>query len=243
MAIATIYVWKIGFRTCVLFDGEVISDVQISGEHVAMRDAADMYLAAHMLLLALGVVAVCPVIPYVMKKGRLELLLSKPVSRERLLCGAMLSSTLVMAVPQIYLYLSIWGAHGVRGVGWNCGVLEGALLAVVNSAGVSSCVVLFGVLTGRAGLTLMLTWIFAIVIPVSLQAPERFVYPLINHAAWQTFVDASSYVLPQTGKVTKEINDALFRVYEQSPAPALFTCLSAFTTNVFALAVFRRREC
>src|SRR5262245_37456073 len=67
----------------------------------------------------LAVFASAGLIPSVLEPGRIELLLSKPVSRTHLLLGRYLGNLLIVAVNATYLVVGIWLILGLKTGIWN----------------------------------------------------------------------------------------------------------------------------
>ena len=77
-----------------------------------------MYFAG----MALAVFASAGLVAAVFEPGRIELLLSKPVSRTHLLLGRYLGNVLVVAANMVYLVLGSWIIFGMKTDVWGVGV-------------------------------------------------------------------------------------------------------------------------
>src|SRR5580698_9761568 len=69
--------------------------------------------------MALAVFASAGLIPRVLEPGRIELILSKPVSRPQILLGRFLGNLLVVASNVIYLVGGVWIIFGVKTGIWD----------------------------------------------------------------------------------------------------------------------------
>jgi ABC-type transport system involved in multi-copper enzyme maturation permease subunit len=94
----------------------------------------------------LAVFASAGLIPSMLEPGRIELLLSKPVSRVHLLLGRYLGNILVIAANTAYLILGIWLI-----LGWKTGIWEPRfLLAIFTTVLIFSILLSVIVLIGAA---------------------------------------------------------------------------------------------
>ena len=67
----------------------------------------------------LSVFASAGLIPSVLEPGRIELLLSKPVSRTHILLGRYLGNILVISSNVVFLVLGVWTILGIKSGIWS----------------------------------------------------------------------------------------------------------------------------
>ena len=85
-------------------------------------------MAMYFFGMALSVFASAGLVAAVFEPGRIELLLSKPVSRTRLLLGRYVGNVLVVAANIVYLTLGSWIIFGIKTGVWGAGYLFRACL-------------------------------------------------------------------------------------------------------------------
>ena len=68
--------------------------------------------------MALSVFASSGLIPSVLEPGRIELILSKPVSRTHILLGRFIGNVAVVALNTTYLVLGVWIIFGLKTKIW-----------------------------------------------------------------------------------------------------------------------------
>lgn len=110
--------------------------VTVFGRGEQAQDVANMVGAAYSTFatflysvgMVLAVVAAAGLVPTMFEPGRIELLLSKPLSRPHLLAGRYLGCLLVIAVNLYYLVGSLWVIAGWKTGVWSPALLEAALL-------------------------------------------------------------------------------------------------------------------
>ena len=103
----------------------------------------------------LAVFASAGLIPSVLEPGRIELLLSKPVSRTHILLGRYVGNVLVVSCNIIYLVLGVWTILGIKTGIWSPLFLISIATTIFAFAVLLSVVILIGVLFESAALATM----------------------------------------------------------------------------------------
>jgi ABC-2 type transport system permease protein len=188
----------------------------------------------------LAVFASAGLIPSVLEPGRIELLLSKPVSRTHILLGRYVGNVLVISCNVIFLVLGVWTILGVKTGIWSTTFLVSIATSIFIFAVLLSVVVLIGVLFDSAALATMVTVGLMIMSPILAQTSTmlRLLSSEWSRQIWRTLY----YALPKVydlGKMTLDaIQSRTFEGYMPIWTSALFgaVMLSA------ALAIFARRD-
>jgi ABC-type transport system involved in multi-copper enzyme maturation permease subunit len=151
----------------------------------------------------LAVFASAGLTPSVLEPGRIELLLSKPVSRWHILLGRYVGNLLVVLGNTVYLVLGVWLI-----LGWKTGIWNAAFLLAIPTttfifAVLLAVVVLVGVLWDSTALSIMITVGLMIVSPILAQK-DTVVKLLSSEWSRQLWL-ALYYVLPKVhdlGRIT-----------------------------------------
>jgi ABC-2 type transport system permease protein len=117
----------------------------------------------------LAVFASAGLIPSVLEPGRIELLLSKPLSRTHILLGRYAGNVLVVSCNIIYLVLGVWIILGVKTGIWSPTFLIAIATTTFIFAVLLAVVVLIGVLFESAALATMVTVALMIISPILAQ--------------------------------------------------------------------------
>ncbi|MGA2185145.1 MAG: ABC transporter permease subunit [Bryobacteraceae bacterium] len=188
----------------------------------------------------LAVFASAGLTPSVLEPGRIELLLSKPVSRWHILLGRYAGNLLVVLGNTIYLVLGIWLI-----LGWKTGIWNAAFLLAIPTttfifAVLLAVVVLVGVLWDSTALSIMITVGLMIVSPILAQK-DTMVKLLSSEWSRQLWLGLY-YVLPKVhdlGRITlNAIMDHTFAGWMPIWTSALFGAVALGS----ALYVFSRRS-
>jgi ABC-type polysaccharide/polyol phosphate export permease len=164
--------------------------------------AAFLYSAG----LFLSVFASAGLIPTVFEPGRIELLLSKPVSRHQILLGRYLGNVLVIAGNMFYLVLGVWIVFGVKTGVWTHQFLYSTAITVFVFAVLLALVVLVAVLTESAVVATMVTFGVMLISPILAQ---RSVIERLLGSEWsRETVRYAYFLLPKVfdiGRMCREI--------------------------------------
>ena len=188
----------------------------------------------------LSVFASAGLIPSVLEPGRIELLLSKPVSRAHILLGRYLGNLLVISSNVVFLVLGVWAILGVKTGIWSPSFLISIATTIFIFAVLLAVVVLIGVIFESAALATMVTVALMIISAILAQTSTmlRLLSSEWSRQLWRTLY----YVLPKIwdiGRITlSAIQDRTFNDYLAIWSSALF----AAVVLACALQIFSRRD-
>ncbi len=147
----------------------------------------------------LALFATASLLPSLLEQGRVDLLLSKPMSRARLLVGHLLGVFLTMLVLVLYLFGMVWLVMSWKTGIWHPRFLL-SMLVVVGMFGVMySVVALVGVTARSAPLALLVA--YGLMFASWILAAKDQLAPQINPPWRQVFL-GFYHVLPNFGEVT-----------------------------------------
>jgi ABC-2 type transport system permease protein len=188
----------------------------------------------------LAVFASSGLVPSVLEPGRIELLLSKPLSRSHLLLGRFLGNVLVVSLNSTYLVLGVWTILGIKTGIWSPTFLIAIATTTFIFAVLLSVVVLIGVVFESAAVATMITVALMIISPILAQTTTmmRLLSSEWSRDVWR----ALYYTLPKVYELGKMTLDAI-----QSGTFAGF--MPIWTSAAFGMAmlgaalwVFHRRD-
>jgi ABC-2 type transport system permease protein len=188
----------------------------------------------------LAVFASAGLVPSVLEPGRIELLLSKPLSRVHILLGRFAGNVLVVALNTTYLVLGVWAILGVKTGIWSPAFLISIATTTFIFSVLLAVVVLIGVWLESAAAATMITVALMIISPILAQTSlmMRLLSSEWSRNLWRVLY----YSLPKVYEIGKMTLDAI-----QSRTFAGFTPI--WTSALFgvvmlgaALAIFERRD-
>jgi ABC-2 type transport system permease protein len=188
----------------------------------------------------LAVFASSGLIPTVLEPGRIELLLSKPISRWHLLLGRYAGNVLVVSCNIVYLVLGVWSILGLKTGIWSPAFLISILTTTFIFAVLLCVVVLIGVLFESAALATMVTVALMIVSPILAQTSMmmRLLSSEWSREIWR----ALYYALPKVYDLGKLTLDAIQSRTFAGFMPIWTSALFGAALLAGALAIFARRD-
>lgn len=195
----------------------------------------------------LAIFATAHLVPRLQEKGTVDLYLSRPVGRVRLLLSRYVAGLILSAANLVYLIGAIWVI-----VIWKTGVVHpsfllGGVIILFTIATLLAFAFLVGVITSSTAVSIMTTF-GVFLFSVILSGHERFEAAVSS--VWNARLIHFLYlIMPKTmelgrsvialvsgGKAPIEVTGVV------SPAPFITTALFGITCLVLASLVFRRKE-
>ena len=188
----------------------------------------------------LSVFASAGLVPSVLEPGRIELLLSKPVSRTHILLGRFIGNTLVVLLNSSYLVLGVWCILGWKTGIWNPNFLWAIPITVFVFMVLLTVVVLVGVTWESAALATMVSVALMIVSPILAQTStaERLLSSDWSRQTWRGLY----YALPKLydlGRISREL--ALGKPVD-GWMPVWSSALFAAVVLSAGMWIFRKRD-
>ena len=231
-----------------LFGQEVdMRGPEISIERLVLGFETGFSAILYFLCTFMAIFATAHLVPRLQEKGTIDLYLSRPVSRPRLLISRYFAGVLLAASNVIYLL----GAISLI-VGWKTGVMNarfllagGIILFVI--ATLLAFAFLIGVITSSTAVSIMATYglfFFALM----LVAHDRIEAAVSKE--WQaTLINTLYWIIPKTAELGQAVvayvgGDAVPERIASVLTPAPFLTTAAFGIVCFALAswLFQRKE-
>ena len=188
----------------------------------------------------LAVFASAGLIPSVLEPGRIELLVSKPVSRTHILLGRYAGNVLVVSCNVIFLVLGIWTILGIKTGIWSLTFLISIATTIFIFSVLLAVVVLVGVLFESAALATMVTVALMIMSPILAQTSlmMRLLSSEWSREIWRTLY----YSLPKVYDLGKMTLDAIQSRTFSGFMPIWTSAVFGAVVLSIALTIFARRD-
>jgi ABC-type transport system involved in multi-copper enzyme maturation permease subunit len=190
--------------------------------------------------MALAVFASAGLVPSVLEPGRIELLLSKPVSRLHILLGRYAGNVAVVGCNIAYLVLGVWTIFGAKTGIWRAEFLWTIATSLFIFAVLLSVVVFIGVVFQSAALATMVTIALMIVSPILAQTGTMM--RLLSSETSRTIWRGLYYVLPKVYDVGKLTLDVVRRQPTGPLTPIWTSAIFGAVVLVAAVYIFSRRD-
>ena len=190
--------------------------------------------ATYWLGILLALFASGPLFTTLVETGHIELLLSKPISRGRLLGGHIAGVWVTMLVLVLYLMGGIWLAMSIKSGVWNPRFLLSIGIVLAMFGVMYSVVVVVGVFTESTALALIVTY-GLIFVSLVLAGVNQITEPLgpVGFAVFQGIY----HTLPNFAEVTQIVS----RLAEGQPVQNWYPFVSStlFGAACYAMGTFR----
>ena len=208
-------------------------------ERVVIEVEKGVSAIAYWAGILLALFATSSLLPSLLAKGRVDLLLSKPISRTGLLTGHLIGVMLVMVLLAIYLFGMVWLVMSMKSGIWKFHFFVGMSIVVCMFGVMYSVVTLLGVTTRSAPLALIVT--YGLIIASLIFSGKDQLVPQINPPWRQVFL-GFYHALPNFGEVTATVlkltgNEAVITWY-----PFLSSMLFGAVLFAAAFFFFNRRD-
>jgi ABC-type transport system involved in multi-copper enzyme maturation permease subunit len=154
------------------------------------------------LCLLLAIFSSASFVPNMMEKGNIDLLLSKPISRDQLLMGKFLGGILVVFLNVLFLVVGTWVIVSLKFSYWNYSFLNVSITVTFAFAVLYAVIVLLGVATRGSILGMMIAYFIFILLSPLLYAYFVEFRSAVENDALRTFLDGLYYIVPKTSELT-----------------------------------------
>jgi len=184
--------------------------------------------------MCLAVFASAGLISAVFEPGRIELLLSKPITRYHILLGRYLGNILVVACNLFYLLIAVWIIFGIKTEVWHTGFLFAGVSTLFVFCVLLTVTLLTGVLWESAAVSIIAT--FGVMV-LSLILSAKTTWERLLSSEWSRDVVRSAYYsLPRIVDIGK-INHSLITDQPVTDWAAMWTT-AAFGAVMLAASLF-----
>jgi ABC-type transport system involved in multi-copper enzyme maturation permease subunit len=190
--------------------------------------------------MVLSVFASAGLTPSILEPGRIELLLSKPVSRVHILLGRYTGNVLVVSSNIVYLVLGVWLILGVKTGVWSGNFLYSIPTTIFVFAVLLTVVVLIGVLFDSAALAVMMTITLMVMSPILAQTATmlKLLSSEWSRDVWRTLY----YALPKVYDMGHLTLDLIQRNPVNAFMPIWTSALFGAIVLGTAVYAFQRRD-
>ena len=228
-----------GMTEIMLWKMNAGGDLNLTIEEVVKNVEAGIAAALYIIGLFLSLFATSNLIPSMLQPGNIGLVLSKPISRTKILSGRYLGALAIIGFNISYLVLFSWLILSVKSGVWNFNYLLSAVLIFLIYAILYAIVVFFGILTGGSAVSLMSTYAIIFISPIFL-VRERM-YAFIDESN-RKIIDAVYYIIPKISELGKIVFDVTKGNKIESLVPLWSSLVFGFVIFMISLIIFKKKD-
>ena len=184
-----------GLASIRLFGQDVDRGAQLPVENIVDLVLGGIAALLFSAGLFLAIFAAAGLIPTIFEPGRIELLLSKPLSRTRILLGKYLGALTVVALNIACLVGGAWLILGFKTGIWKAAFLYSGVLSIFTFAVLLSIVTFFAVASRSSVLSSMAAYVVTLVAVIAAQYEQMS--PLFNSETPRQALRLTYWVLPK----------------------------------------------
>jgi ABC-type transport system involved in multi-copper enzyme maturation permease subunit len=195
------------------------------------------------LCLLLAIFSSSSFVPVMLEKGNIDLLISKPVSREQLLLGKYLGGILVVFINIVFLIIGVWLIISIKFSYYNFSFLLIVFSITFTFAVLYSLIVLLGVITKGSTFGMMMAYFIYIILSQLLFNARGVFSNFITSKFLKGIIDVLYYIVPKTHELMGDIttNLALGKGIEDYQ-PILTSLAFLILTMGIAISIFRKKD-
>jgi ABC-2 type transport system permease protein len=255
LAFGTIILLVITFGVRGVYDDGMLIGISFFGNEIPVIDGIDpsgfIFMAtiggSMSAILLLGVFATASILPETLRKGTIDIYLSKPISRLELLLSKYMGAISAIAVALIYFMVGLFLIIGLKTGIWNTKVFPALGLIILMFGCIQSMSTLAGVLFRNMGLVLVFVYIHLFLFSPFLRLRKELVGALTDNAVIHRILDGFYYALPQLSEMQERISflfapAAVEGITEFSFTPFSYSLLSCAVMLLLAYVKFKRSD-
>ena len=192
-----------GLKSSVSLFGKEIPEVKEIREVVlGIESAVAVFLFTGGLFMSLF--ATSGLITSFLRRGSIELIISKPLNRFQILLGRYLGAISIVAFNVFYLVIFSWLILSLKTGIWNWGFLLSGIMIVLTFAILYALMTFLSIVINSTAFSLMITYAILFFSPLLLQRDR--IYALLSGKIYGVLLDGLYYFLPKTtelGDITR----------------------------------------
>ena len=218
----------------------VISLTDVQQSVVSLQ--AIMTSVSYLLVLIFCIISSASFIPSMVDKGTVDLLLSKPLSRFKILISKYLGAVIFVGISLVYFIGAIWLILSLKSGFWNFNFLFTILSLTFAFAVMYSIVVLIGLTTQSSIIAILINLFLLFVICPILAARETVIFTFVTNDVVRFLFNFFYYIFPKPG----EINDITIKLITNEPVvswqPAITSFLFCAAVMSYSVYYFSRKD-
>ena len=193
--------------------------------------------------IVLSIFATASFIPIMLEKGNIDLLLSKPISREQLILGKYFGGLLVVLLNIAYIVLGIWLIISIKFSMWNFAFLWAIVFFTFSFAILYSIIILSGVITKSSILGMMLAFlVFTILSPAMYFLYNNVDLIGVNNSL-KALIKVFYFIIPQTNVIDNYmLSELVLGLPIVSYQPIYVSLAFIILTMGIALSIFKKKD-
>jgi len=240
--IATLII--LGFLAFINFDS-MDGIVTMMGDNIkelVLGIETSMIVVSNLLLITFCLISVASIIPSLLEKGNIDLMLSKPISRGKIILGKFAGGVFLIFLSLVYLIGAVWLILSVKSGYWNASFLTSILWLTFSFAVIYSLVIFIGVTTQSSILSIIINVFLIFLICPILYSRETVLFQFITNDIAQFVINFFYYILPKPDDLRAVSVSIINGEKITSWQPVITSALFMITLLSASIFIFKKKD-
>lgn len=197
---------------------------------------------SYLLIITFCFISVSSFIPSMLEKGNIDLLLSKPVSRSKIILAKFIGGVLLIFLSLLYLIGSVWLILSSKSGYWDYHFLYSVFWLTLSFAIIYSLIILIGVISQSTILSIIISLFLVFIVCPVLFFREETIFSLVNNSTAQFVINFFYYILPKPTDINKITTDIITGEPVKSYMPVYSSVLFMLVSLSVSIFYFRKKD-
>lgn len=224
----------------------MVNMVESSGEEgikqLVIGFEVAMINISYLLIITFCLISVSSFIPSMLEKGNIDLLLSKPVSRTKIVLAKFLGGVLLIFLSLLYLIGFVWLILSLKSGFWHIPFLYSIFWLTLSFAVIYSLIILVGLISQSSVLSIIISLFLVFIVCPILAVREEVIFSLVTNSAAQFVINFLYYILPKTPDINKITMDMITGEPVKSYMPVYSSVLFMLTSLAVSVLYFKKKD-
>lgn len=189
--------------------------------------------------LFVSIFSVSSFIPSLLEKGNIDLILSKPVSRDQVILGKFFGGIAMVFTNLFYAIFFLWLLIGLKFNVWDASFLLSTFTITLAFTTLYSIIILLGIITRSSMIPMVISYLTFFIFSPILSSRDT-IFAFVDNEFISGIFSLLYYLVPQTSELSTINTDLAVGNYVSSIIP-IFTSL-AYTFLIISLSIFIFRK-
>ena len=181
--------------------------------------------------------ATAGIFPNFLKKGSIDLIISKPISRERIFVERFFGALTIVGINIFYIVLFSWVVLSVKFEIWNYNFLFAGLIIFIFFSILFSLLALVSVITKSTVISLLIIYFTIFILSPILAGIQRLT--ILDDTYYKSIIKTLHFILPKVSETVVMIKDVVISG-NYSVAPLLSSSIIGLISILISINIFKR---
>jgi len=197
---------------------------------------------SYLLIITFCFISVSSFIPSMLEKGNIDLLLSKPVSRTKIILAKFAGGVLLIFLSLIYLIGFVWLILSSKSGFWHFPFLYSIFWLTLSFAIIYSLIILIGLIFQSSILSIIISLFLVFIVCPVLFFREETIFSLVSNSAAQFVINFFYYILPKPTDINQITTDMITGNPVKSYMPVYSSVIFMLAALSASILYFKKKD-